>query len=296
MPVATAATIRTQILAGTFPDNTIEDANTFDYEQYERRRRYPSCEVIVTSPEGTEETKQGTISTFGFEIRYYIRNLGVRTDEVSTQKSVEDVIISQIESFIIQDHKIILESKRWDRKQFQRDKNHPAYTVSTLSITIRQITTTTAVVDGVLKFSLSGSSTDSPPGADYTYTNVYDVDISEGYRSIAEQANNNTAGTHVPHRYAGEFSGRFIGNIPVKVSDLGTTGDKLNKLMTVRSTGEKPIVEFIYTNKTDEVPPSTITETIQLDVDSITRLYIFNNNVVYRIIATISAPSTIVTS
>jgi len=58
--------------------------------------------------------------------------------------------------------------------------------------------------------------------------------------------------------------------------------------------GEKPIVEFQYVNKSNDGTPSTITETIELELDTLSRLYIHNNNVIYRIIATIRKPSTIV--
>jgi len=294
MAVATASSIVTQLKAGTYPSDTLNDDNILDFPQYDRRRKYPSCEVEVVQPEGTEETKQSTITTFGFNVKYFVRNLGIRTDEVASQKTVEDIIISQIEAMTIQDHKVVLESKIWRREQVQRTKDHPAYTISVLAVTVRQVTPTTATADGTLKFILANSTVDSPPGADYLYTSVYDVDIQEGYRDIPEQANNNPDGLHTPHHYAGAFSGRFIGNIPVKAADLGTTGDKLNKLMTVRTVGEKPIVEFEYTNKTNDGTPSTITETIELELDSLSRLYIHNNNVIYRIIATIRKPSTIV--
>ena len=41
MAVATANGIKTQILTGSYPENTINADNIYDYEQYEKRRRYP---------------------------------------------------------------------------------------------------------------------------------------------------------------------------------------------------------------------------------------------------------------
>ncbi len=293
MAVATNATIKTQILLGTFPDNTIESdgSNTFDFEQYERRRRYPSCEITTVQPESTEETKESTIFTVGFEIKYFVRNLGARTDEVATQKSVEDVIIAQLESMVLQDHKVTFESKIWKREQVQRTRNHPAYIISVLRITIRQVTQTTATPDGTLTFILAGSTVTTPPGADYLYTDAYNVDIQEGFRTIEEKNNS----SNVPKFFAGDFSGRFICDIHVKAADLGSTGDKLNNFVALRAVGEKPIIQFDYANKTaDEPTASTITETLTIIPETINRRYLVRDVVVFRLIGTIIVPSVIV--
>ena len=293
MAVATAESIKTQILTGTYPSNTIEAGNVFDYVQYEKRRMYPSCEVVTVQPESTVETKKTTEIVVGFEIRYFIKNLGIRSDSILTQKAVEDEISSKIESMTLQDHKVVFESKIWQREQVGTfGANFPPYMVSTLKISVRQIIPSTATADGVLKFDLSESNVDSPPLADYTYTEVFDVDLSEGYRDIPEKY----TGSSVPLHYAGDFVGTLICNIPVKAADLGSTGDKLNKLITLRTTGEKPDVTFIYTNKTGGASPSTITETFTVEPDTLQRLYRYQDTVVYRLTATVTNPSAITVS
>ena len=77
---------------------------------------------------------------------------------------------------------------------------------------------------------------------------------------------------------------------------MGTTGDKLNKLITLRSTGEKPDVKLVYTNKTGGESPSTITETFIVEPDTLQRLYRYQDTVVYRLTATVTTPSTITVS
>ena len=182
MAVATASSIRTQLLLGSYPENTLNADNVFDYAQFATRRRYPSCEVVTVQPQSTIETKKSTDKIVTYEISYYDKNLGLRTDDVATQKSVEDVIMAQMESMVLQDHKVTFESKTWNRQSIQRDGAHPAYMVSTLKITVRQVNVTTMTPDGVLKFDVSESTVDSAPVADYTYTNVFDVDLQSGYR------------------------------------------------------------------------------------------------------------------
>jgi len=280
MAVATAATIQAHLIGATYPEGTLSKNNIFDYEQYTTRRRYPSCEVITTQPESTVETKRSTDTTIAFEINYYDKNLGLRTDDVSTQRSVENVIMARMETMVLQDYKVVFESKSWSRQSVQRDGSHPAYLVSTLKITVRQVNVTVMPVDGVLKFVKAGSSIDNIPAyADYTYTNVFDVDLQSGYRDIEE----GYTGSNIPKHFAGHIQGRFICSIMVKATDLGTTGDKLNKMTLLRSNGEKPSIKFIYTNKTAD--DSAITNTFTADPESVQMLYKTTDGVVFRLIA-----------
>ena len=281
MAVATAATIQAHLIGATYPEGTLSKNNIFDYEQYTTRRRYPSCEVITTQPESTVETKKSTDTTIAFEINYYDKNLGLRTDDVSTQREVENVIRARMETMVLQDYKVVFESKSWSRQSVQRDGSHPAYLISTLKITVRQVNVTVMPVDGVLKFITAGSTVDDPqPGyAEYTYTNVFDVDLQSGYRDIEE----GYTGSNIPLHYAGHIQGRFICNIMVKNADLGTTGDKLNKMSLLRTNGEKPEIKFVYTNKTaDEV---AITNTFTAEPESVQMLYKTTDAVVFRLIA-----------
>ena len=278
MAVATAASIQAHLIGATYPEGTLSKNNIFDYEQYTTRRRYPSCEVITTQPESTVETKKSTDTTIAFEINYYDKNLGLRTDDVSTQREVENVIRARMETMVLQDYKIVLESKTWSRQSVQRDGSHPAYLVSTLKITVRQVNVTVMPVDGVLKFIKVGSTVDNAPAADYTYTNVFDVDLQSGYRDIEE----GHTGSHIPLHYAGHIQGRFICNIMVKNADLGATGDKLNK-MPLLNNGEKPEIKFVYTNKTAD--EQTITNTFTAEPESVQMMYKTTDGVVFRLIA-----------
>lgn len=279
MAVATAATIQAHLLGGTYPEGTLDANNIFDYEQYTTRRRYPSCEVITTQPQSTVETRRSTDTTVAFEIRYYDKNLGLRTDDVNTQREVENAITARMETMVLQDYKIVFESKTWSRESVQRDGGHPAYLVSTLKITVRQVNVVEMPVDGVLKFKVSGSSVDSAPSGDYTYTNVFDVDLQSGYRDIEE----GYTGSNIPRHFAGHIQGRFICNIMVKNADLGTTGDKLNKMPLLKSNGEKPEIKFEYTDKTAD--EATITNTFTAEPESVQMMYKTSDAVVFRLIA-----------
>lgn len=295
MSVVTVDQIKTQILTGTYPANTIISDNVFTKEQYVRRRRYPSCEIIVTSPQGNQQTKSETTTVFAFEVRYYTKNLGDQTDEISTQNSVETEILSKLDSLTLQDHRVVFQSKIWRREQYQRDGDTPAYLLSVLKVDVRRVNAPTITLDGALTFILSGSEVDSPPAGNYAF-DAFDVDIQEGYTGVKESVSTSPNGFAVPIHYTGQFGGRFICSIIVKTADFGSTGEKLNKLMTLQSTGEKPEANFTWTNKTNITTPATITETIRLEIDSIQRLYRKDQNVIVRVFADIMTPSTITAS
>lgn len=298
MVVATPTSIRTQILTGTYPSNTIQSdgSNVFAYEQNVRRRRYPSCEIVAIQPQSTDETKKQTILTTIFEVRFFIKTLGIVEDEITTLKSVEDEIKNTIESMILDDHKLVFESKQWSRRHVQRDADHPSHQVSVLRISVRRITPTTATSDARLIFDVSVTSgVNNEPLENYTYTNVYDVDISSGYREILEPVTDNPDGLNIPLHYSGVFDGRIIFNVPVKNSDLGSTGDKLNKLEILNSNGEKGVIGLTFTDKTMDSTPLTLREVILCRVESVQRLYHHADQTVFRVIGRIIKPTTITT-
>lgn len=274
----TAAQIKAQLITGVYPDNTLNADNIYDYEQYQSRRKYPSCEIIVVQPESTTETARETSVNTAYEIKLYTKNLGIMTDEVATQSSIEGVILSLIEAFTLQNFKIVLESKSWSRQQISKEPNHPSYLLSVLKITVRQVKPATLTPTGTLSFRHLNSIVDNNPNANYTYSNVFDVDMMQSYNDVEESFVNN----RVKRSFAGDLRGNFICSIMINAADLGTTADKLNKMATVRSTGEKGIYEFQYIDKT--MGSTTMTHTFTGEVDRVQYLYRTNEGSTFRLI------------
>jgi hypothetical protein len=287
MAVATAATIQAHLIGATYPEGTLSKNNIFDYEQYTTRRRYPSCEVITTQPESKVETKKSTDTTIAFEINYYDKNLGLRTDDVSTQRSVENVIMARMETMVLQDHKIVMESKSWTRQSVQRDGSHPAYLVSSLKILVREITKSSLTLDGVLAIQqIDGVN------AAITF-DCFDTSIDEGYRQISEQVAANPNLKLVGVHYPGGFNGTFMTNIVVKAADIGTATQDLNQLIALNGNGFQKEIKLQYTDKTNIEVPNTITEVVYINATSLQRLYRFNDNTVFRLMGQLTKPSTI---
>ena len=287
MAVATAATIQAHLIGATYPEGTLDANNIFDYAQYTTRRRYPSCEVLTTQPESTVETKRSTDTTIAFEINYFDKNLGLRTDDVSTQREVENVIMARMETMVLQDHKIVMESKSWTRQSVQRDGSHPAYLVSTLKIMVREITKSSLTLDGVLAIQeIDGVS------AAITF-DCFDTTIDEGFRQISEQVADNPSLKLVGVHYPGGFSGTFMTNIVVKAADIGTATQDLNQLIALNGNGFQKEIKLQYTDKTNITVPDTITEVVYINATSLQRLYRFNDNTVFRLLGQLTKPSTI---
>jgi hypothetical protein len=298
MATPTTAALKAILDAGTYPSGTLATDLIYDYPKPASRKRYPSLEIELDKPQGFNETKEGTRFSHRFKITYFHRVLGTGTDDIVKTRAVEDQITTLLSAATLGDHKIINEVFDWNRTP--QDPQHPHLMMSVLTVFISESKATTAIPDGVLVFDLSGSTVNSPPGADYTYTNIYDVEISEGYASHEEMVSSNPKGPNIPVHFSGKFRGRFLGKIHAKNLDLGVTGDKLNQMFKLGTAtninGEKQEIDFIYTNKTADDTPSSIQEVVHLEIDDIQRAYSPTNQVEYRIIGTLIAPSTITVS
>jgi len=291
----TPATLQAILQGGTYPANSLATDQIFDYEHPILRRRYPSVEIIIDSPESTESTQKATNKTLGFKIFYYSKILAVGSDEVANQKLVEDQILSLMESATLEDPNIILEVKRWTRENVQPDGKIPGHIKSTLQVTVRNIILSNRPSNALLTFDNSNSTTFSNPGSNYQYTEVYDASIIYGYNSIEESVTRGPVGVGIPVRFRGKFHGKAIFNIYVKPNDFGSTGDKLNQLNTLLTGEEKPEIGLIFQayDASSPTPRHSVNTIFRIDVDEVQQIANFNDNQVFRVIGTITRPPTV---
>jgi hypothetical protein len=289
--------IQDLLITGTYPDETLNQYNIFRREQPQTRRRYPSCEIIY-KPEGQTKDRKQTDKSLGFIIRYYDKIVGGRDEQNDVLKQVEDEIISLIDGSTLEDPNILLQTEQWERNHIQRDESHPEYNVSILTISVKTRIQSGAINDAILVFKTSTSTVNTPPGGDYTYTEVFDTEIMEGYRTIEEQVTKNPDdGLGVPLRFRGGWNSRFLTHIPVKTTDIGTTGDKVNQLNTLLQFGEKPIIGLIFTKNTADSPTAKqINQAIKLDIEKVEYAYPYNDMTIYRVYGWLVKPSSITTT
>lgn len=292
MAVPTPQSIKAILVAGLpFSVTDLTEDRIYITEQPEKRRRFPSIEIVEDdSRESTNETNEKTEFIKNFKVVLYVKVIGGQSgdnqDEVSVVQSLEDEVYDLLDAATLGDHKIVAENKSWGRKEF-KDKT-PFYTRSVLSITVRNVYTPTLTPDGVLTFDVSESQADNLPASDYIYTNVFNVEIDDGYRDIDEFSN----ASPNPNRFAGGFRGTFIANVHARDDDLGTTADKLNKMVALRSNGEKPVLGFDYKDVDADHPTGDLFHSrFQITVDRVQKLFVSNDMTVFRIIGKLLAPA-----
>lgn len=207
----------------------------YDYEQIKNRRLYPSIEVVST-PNSTRSDKSRDELNSTFEVRIYIKRLGIMSDELESLELFEAEVEDLISTATLQDYRILFETRDWSRKDITTTS--PSYIISTLKVKVAQVLITSIEPDGLLLFDLSASVVDTPPIADYQYLSVFDTEISDGYTGIEEAVTNNA--DDAPVHFSGIYGGTFITQVMVGFDDIGATSEKLNLLNKLDSNGEKP--------------------------------------------------------
>jgi hypothetical protein len=147
----------------------------------------------------------------------------------------------------------------------------------TLRFTLTRIVATTEEVflgyGGVLAFDTSESSGDSLPISDYIYTEVQRVQTVQGWRNIPYITTDSPGTIAIPIYYRGAFSGQFSCQMFLKKSDieLGTL-NSLSQIFLPQSNGELGTAVFLQTNENTETIPSSLTESIPVNITSIDKI------------------------
>lgn len=295
MATPTPSSIKALLDVGVVVEDVINSEHIYDYIR--PRKTYPSIEIEMIKPPGKFETQAKSDTTYSMLVHIYYKQLGIGTDDIKTLEIIEGQVVLTLTNATLGDHKVINEVFTWSRQQI--DKNHPFFYRSTLTINILQMNEvdvfTARVPDGVLKWQKTGSVIDNPPIADtHQYINVFDVELAEGYRDIEEMVTNNPDGSHLPVHFATRFVGRFIANFYIKYLDVGSTGQMINQMSKILANGEKPEFKFIYTNFDSKSPsPGTLTETFNIYVDELQRMYTTEQLTKWRILGKIYKPGSI---
>src|SRR5438445_1788936 len=108
MGVPTASDILTTIKSVTYNVSF----QTFDIEQLEKRRRYPSIEVYKDVPASQQNDKKQTQTRYNFKIRIFQKLLSKEiSSKINTdQEQAESQIVSVLDAASLGDHKILSES------------------------------------------------------------------------------------------------------------------------------------------------------------------------------------------
>lgn len=150
---------------------------------------------------------------------------------------------------------------------------------------------------GVLALDVTDTVADSPPASNYTYTQMYQVDITEGYEQIPYLTKDTSRGRGVPHLGRGLFRGTFTALTQAKRSDLeGSTIDKLTNIYKTQSLapliGLNAEVVFLQSNQNTETPtPSTFTSRSFMRINQIQKITSVEDLLKYRFTGTLTKPT-----
>ncbi len=143
-------------------------------------------------------------------------------------------------------------------------------------------------------FDLSSSSNmDNPPGANFDYLEVFDIEDTEGFRDVEVDVTENPDGLGIPIYFAGAFSGILVMNCYLIDSHFGNTSDKINQLYRRQNNGEKIEASIVrsYTNNNSK----TLFITSFIRVQSVRIVEPKTNLMTFQILAKIIKPSIMTT-
>lgn len=168
-----------------------------------------------------------------------------------------------------------------------------------LFLTLTQIKSRSPAVfrgfGGVLTFDTSASVGDNKPIGDYIYTEVEHVQIQQGYRTIpymVSQEQSAPKAIGVPVYYRGMFTGRFSCELWAKKQDVTTlTDEALDNIFKAQAGGELVTAVFLHANPNTEPVVVTLTESVQIQVTSFTKISGIAALVKYRLEGAILEPT-----
>ena len=147
--------------------------------------------------------------------------------------------------------------------------------------------------NGVLVFDTSESSGDNLPVADYIYTQVYRVEVVQGWRNIPYITTDSPQTTAIPIYYRGGFSGRFTCMMDLKKSDITpSTLNSLSQIFLPQSNGELGTAVFLHNVGNTEVPPVVLSETLFVNITETQKISENEELVKFHIRGNLTQPST----
>lgn len=189
--------------------------------------------------------------------------------------------------------------KTW-RKEDHVDQAQPELK-RILVVRLSQITAQDDTVfrgnNAVAIFDTSDSKGDNKPGSDYSYTELRELSIVEGYDTNPHLTKDTTRGRGIPHLVRGYFHGVWSALIFAKKDDIdGTTLDKLELIYKTQTSAPlsnqlAEIVMLHNVNNTVNPTPDTFQTKSFMRITRMDKLTTDASLVAYRIVGVLTQPS-----
>jgi|GEM_PF-4346993 len=149
----------------------------------------------------------------------------------------------------------------------------------------------------VVSFDKTNSQGVNPPAQNYPYTEVYHIEVDEGWDTVQEYGVQNGDGKGVPAQTRGGFRGFVSFQLFVKKADIGSTATYfVNQLFKPLSNGELPKIVLLTAAPDTEGTPSYLNETISAYITNCKRIYDEENIAVFQVTGKLTKPTVIATS
>jgi hypothetical protein len=148
--------------------------------------------------------------------------------------------------------------------------------------------------EAVMIMDVSEMVVDNEPGGDYTYTELRELSIVEGYNQVQKLTKDTTRGRKVPHYVNGVFSGVFSALLFTKTADLiGSTAETIQQLVKLQ-TGSGRISqkgEIVMLHQLQNLNSETNQTKSFMRINEVHRLTTDESLLAYRILGILTQPT-----
>lgn len=262
----------TDRLAKTETPNTKRPVFFFSREQIKDKVESKSLEIIKSTPLTTQKnTEFYTNETDEFLLRWRYKLQGTTINDWDISESDTELAEKEINTIL----KTVFDPQNgagvfftsdlvWSNNDQINQNEADPYIVRELRLSLTRIISRNPGVfntfdRGVLFVVSASSNMDNPPGADFEYTEVFDITSTQGHRVRELDVTDNPDGVGIPIFYAGRFSGLIIMKSYFSADDIGNDASKINQIYRRQQNGELITTAIVqtYSNNNSQIYSET---------------------------------------
>jgi len=259
-------------LAKTGTPNTKRPVFFFSREQIDDKIESKSLEVIKETPLTTQKnTEFYTNETDVFLLRWTYKLQGTTAADWDVSESDTELAETEINEIL----KTVYDPQNgvgvfftsdlvWSDNDKINEGEADPYIVRELRLTLTRIISRNPKVfntfdRGVFFIVSESSNMDNPPGADFDYTEVYDITGTQGHRVVELDVTENPDGVGIPLFYAGRFTGLIMMKSYFSADDIGNDASKINQIYRRQQNGELITAAIVqtYSNNNSQIYTET---------------------------------------
>lgn len=149
---------------------------------------------------------------------------------------------------------------------------------------------------GVLIIDAGETQADNPPGVNYTYTEIYQLNIAEGWEQIPYLTKDIVNGRGVPHLGRGLFRGTWTAETQATKDDfIGNTIDKIPNIYIPQENspliGQQASIVMLHSNSNTETTPNVMTTKSFMKINRVEKISDSEDLLKYKLSGTLTKPT-----